>query len=446
MGGVKSLLRTLGACVLVGGAALAVASLSGPVMTAAFSTTGESLDLTQRDFRVVNSFSDPESNDNTVKQAEFPGTLGAPLAIRKAHAEWSSSKWAGSGLGDGTPSNQFLGDGGANFDNTWQGVTPSGGTNDNVHIALAMPGGGAFTETPVSDGWRIVYDDDGVTWADGPGTPASGLDLQGVATHEIGHALGLGHSNASGATMQPAITGTGVNQRSIEADDIAGLQSIYGVKAASKPRLMSLSGSTDVGGKLTLHGLFFAATGNEVWFTAAAATGDPLKLTGVTSMAGGKLIDVTLPAGIADGEVLVRASGANNGAVLSNAFPFDLGEGFTEVHPGFAPVGLPPTLSGLGDITPGGDGFSVVLTSYVASVPGLLFVAFAQGAAPFKGGTLYAVPVALTVPVTVNAVGVLTLSATLPVSVPSGTVLVLQAGLSTGSGIQLSNGLRLDIP
>src|SRR5690349_18626096 len=137
------MLRTLGLCALVGGATLAVASSSAPVATAAFSTIGEPLDLTQRDFRVVNSFTDPQSNDNTVAQAEFPGTLGAPLAIRKAHAEWSSGPWAGTGLGDGSASNPVLGSGGANFDNTWQGVTPAGGTNDNVHIALHL-GGSVF--------------------------------------------------------------------------------------------------------------------------------------------------------------------------------------------------------------------------------------------------------------------------------------------------------------
>lgn len=439
--------RSLAPAALLGVALLAVSGLSWPVATAAFLTTGEHLGLDQRDVRVVNSFADRAANDNHVVQAEFPGTLGAPLAIRKAHAEWSSGPWAGTGIGDGLASNPVLGSGNANFDNTWQGVAAAGGMNDNVHIAVPGSSGStiSFAELPAADGWRIVYYDTWL-WSDGPGEPDSGaLDLQGDAMHEIGHVIGLGHSTVPGATMNPAITGTGTNARSIEADDIAGLQSIYGVKAASKPLVSALTGSLDVGGTLHVAGLHFAATGNEVWFTAAAADGNPVKLGGVVSLAGGTQINVPLPAGIADGELLVRSSGLDSGAVLSNAYPFDLAEGFTEIHPGSAPAGAPPVLTGLGDVAPGGAGFIVSLGGAAPSAAGFLFVAFAQGAVPFKGGTLYAVPVALALPIAVDAAGALAVSATLPAATPPGTVLVLQAGLSAG-GVQLSNGLRIDVP
>ena len=46
-----------------------------------------------------------------------------------------------------------------------------------------------------------------------------------VALHEAGHALGLGHSNVAGAVME-AFYGGPVN--GLHADDIAGIQSIYG--------------------------------------------------------------------------------------------------------------------------------------------------------------------------------------------------------------------------
>lgn len=442
------MLRTLGLCTLVGGAVIAVGSFSAPVSTVAFTLLGDSLDLSQRDFRVVNSFTDPQSNDNTVKQAEFPGTLGAPLAIRKAHAEWSSFPWAGTGVGDGVASNPVLGSGDANFDNTWQGVTPAGGTNDNVHICLPGPNGGisSFVETPVADGWRIIYYDADIIWADGPGDPGGGvLDLQGVATHEIGHVLGLGHTNVGGATMFPSISGNGVSHRSIAADDIAGLQAVYGVRAATKPTITALTGSKAAGGTMQIHGVNFAPVGNEIWFTAAAATGDPLKLTGVVSTAGGTLLTFGLPGNIADGEVLVRTSGVNSGAVLSNAFPLDVAEGFLELHPGFAATGTPPLLTATGDTTPGGDGFVLALSGATPSASGVMFVAFSQGAAPFKGGTLVAVPIALTLPIAVNGSGALSVPATLPANTPSGAVIVLQAGFSAG-GFKLSNGLRLDVP
>jgi hypothetical protein len=443
------MLRCLALGALLGASLSAVAALSWPADSAAFTTTGDHLDLTQRDVRVVNSFTGPAANDNTVPQAEFPGTLGAPLAIRKAHAEWSSGPWAGTGIGDGSPTNVVLGSGNANFDNTWQGVAAAGGTNDNVHVALPGSHGStlSFVETPASDGWRVIYYEGVVAWSDGPGAPDAGqLDLQGDATHEIGHVVGLGHSSVAGATMFASLGGNGVAARSIEADDVAGLQSIYGVKSATKPVISALTGSLDVGGVLQIAGLHFAAAGNQAWFTAAASDGEPVKVTGLLATAGGTHVELTIPPGVSDGEVLVRSSAVNSGAVLSNAYPLDLAEGFTEIHPGFAPAGQPPVLTGLGDASPGGAGLILALSGATPAATGLLFVALAQGAVPFKGGTLYATPLVLALPVAVDAAGALAVSATLPADTPAGAVIVLQVGLAGAGGVQLSNGLRLDVP
>lgn len=46
-----------------------------------------------------------------------------------------------------------------------------------------------------------------------------------VATHEFGHALGLRHSSVSGAMMAPVYAGP---RRFLSADDIQGIQSLYG--------------------------------------------------------------------------------------------------------------------------------------------------------------------------------------------------------------------------
>jgi len=307
-------------------AAAGVARLSRPAAAAAFTTYGEQLGLEQRDFRVRNNFVDPTANDNAAAQAAFPGQLGAPLAIWKAHAEWSSRPWAGSGAGDGLPGlNPVLGSGAANFDNTFQGVIAGpGGPDSNTHAALEGDAGStlAFTTLPIADGWTIFYLESW-TWDDGPGAPAAGVDLQGVATHEIGHALGLGHSNAPGATMQPAMSADGTPARSLAADDGAGVQAIYGAAAAAKPRITGLAGSGAAGATLQVLGQGFAASGNEAWFTRATASGEPLKVAGLPAQAGGTRIDVVVPAGAADGDVLVRVPGSS-GAALSNAWPLDV--------------------------------------------------------------------------------------------------------------------------
>lgn len=64
------------------------------------------------------------------------------------------------------------------------------------------------------------------------------IDLVTVAAHEIGHSLGLGHSSESTALMYAYYTGS---HRFLDADDINGIQSIYG----SKP-MISLSNVNDV--------------------------------------------------------------------------------------------------------------------------------------------------------------------------------------------------------
>lgn len=322
----------------LGGAALVV----GPAPTSnGYSLIGDNLSLSQRDFRVYNNFSKAITNDNTTPDANFPGALGAELAIWKGCIEWGS-ELHGSGNGDPTQP-AGLGSGRANFDPSWQGNASNvGSSSNNIHSQISGSSGGtlAYCETGFGGAWRIRYYQ-GWDWDDGPDALFFGvMDLQGVAAHEYGHALGLGHSSSTAATMYPSATGTGSAQRSIAVDDTNGVQAIYGVVSTTKPRISSINVS---GNTLSITGEDFSNSNNQVWFTNANTTStgsNPfVKVTGVSASGGGTQISVNIPGNAGPGDVLVQKNGSSHSS-LSNAWPFD-------------PAGNPPapTLTGITPLT-----------------------------------------------------------------------------------------------
>jgi hypothetical protein len=304
-----------------------------------YSTIGGKLGTeNDRDVRVFNNFADAGANNNTTPDPDFPGFLGADLAIWKGCSEWAGEIHNNNGLGD--PTQTAIGGSDANFDIVWQGsATAVGGTNDNVHSALSGSSGGtlAFTETPIGDGWRIRYYE-AWNWHDGPDTIGNGaFDLQSVACHEYGHALGLGHSSDPAATMWPS-TGQGTESgRSISADDKLGVQFIYDlIDLTKKAHIDSyvLAGST-----LTITGDLFSTTPGqcEVWFTPGAPSsgsqGTSVKVTGLSSTGGGTQLVCTVPATAGPGEFTVRNQDISGPKGLSNAMAIDPGSCDGSVQP-----------------------------------------------------------------------------------------------------------------
>ncbi len=85
-----------------------------------------------------------------------------------------------------------------------------------------------FPSVPPAPVTAIMGDahfDEAETWTVTVPPAAGTIDLVTVAAHEFGHSLGLGHSNVAGALMAPFYGGP---HRAVEADDIAGIQSLYG--------------------------------------------------------------------------------------------------------------------------------------------------------------------------------------------------------------------------
>ena len=103
----------------------------------------------------------------------------------------------------------------------------------------------------------------------GPGEPPAGaLDIKGVAVHEFGHALGLDHTDVSGATMLPAIFGRGLPARTLAEDDRAGAEFLYTPRPSAPepavqitrvtPALGPVSGENEV----LLEGMNFTYSSN----------------------------------------------------------------------------------------------------------------------------------------------------------------------------------------
>lgn len=73
----------------------------------------------------------------------------------------------------------------------------------------------------------IKFWDAGFKFFTGTSGCSGGIYIEDVATHEFGHVLGIGHSSVSAATMSPTTSYCSQNWRSLDVDDMSGVEALY---------------------------------------------------------------------------------------------------------------------------------------------------------------------------------------------------------------------------
>lgn len=153
------------------------------------------------------------------------------------------------------------------------------------------------------------------------------------------------------------------------------------------------------------------------------------------------------PALTRDGRIAMFESGATTLVSVDTNGKNDafsrLLSSWSSVGAGLAGVSGAPALAGTSTLVGGGSA-SLALSGAAPSAPCMLFVSLSSSPVPFKGGTLYAFPALLQVPLATNAGGGLTLPFTCPVGVPSYAEFFFQYAIKDATavnGVSLSNAL-----
>lgn len=150
---------------------------------------------------------------NPAGQGGKPGVL---TAVQNAIGTWNQVPGSGYAMG-------------------YEGTTGAGFATDGLNTALWSLGNGctggclAITALVLGPGQQILEADisfnDAVTW----GTGGSDYDVQAIASHELGHSMGIHHTEITRKRNRPTMYASyfGTDGRTLEDDDRAALACAY---------------------------------------------------------------------------------------------------------------------------------------------------------------------------------------------------------------------------
>lgn len=147
-----------------------------------------------------------------------PGGGAGENAVHRAFASWSNAS--------------------ANLEYRFEGHVSEGSQgHDGKNLVYWIHGGWPYDPSLAAVTFRfydtrngqlvdadIVVNGERYQWSDG----GSGYDIENSLAHEVGHFGGLGHSGDGGATMYGRTKARETSKRTLEHDDLAGFDAIYG--------------------------------------------------------------------------------------------------------------------------------------------------------------------------------------------------------------------------
>jgi hypothetical protein len=172
----------------------------------------------------------------------------APAALAGAAGQavfaWAVAEW--NGIGSGMTLIPGAGVSGSS-------VCDAGGVADGVNTIewrASLPDGVLGTTCAVSDGGTIlgyphyieadIVFSAAIPWSVDDVMPADTYDWETTLLHEMGHLVGLSHTETADAVMFASLD-KGVQRRSPQPDDIAGVRALYGLGVVTQANGVELA-------------------------------------------------------------------------------------------------------------------------------------------------------------------------------------------------------------